>query len=342
MDDPSLSAVHQTIESFSRAHYTWVQPILRALTRLGGGATPKEVKASIRQHEAAQLSDDQWAYVLKNGRIGWARLGLRQSGLIGGPHGRWELTELARRYADATASDAFEIDEELPTLAMAPSQATKSVQVTHRSGYEIPLLAVLADGINRKKDIRQAIRERLADKLLAGDFERLPQGAAVWTFRLAWCLSHLKRNGEAKNTGHGIWEITAAGRERLEVEGPAWRIEPHQQSRAKVVVTDAPASKVEAAAEPWAVATWRALRRRIAPDIFDALDQRLRPDLGPTPADTSNFVPRNVVLYGPPGTGKTHVARQIAAALCGDAPESDDDEPRWRIVQFHPSYAYED
>lgn len=41
------------------------------------------------------------------------------------------------------------------------------------------------------------------------------------------------------------------------------------------------------------------------------------------------------IFYGPPGTGKTYVAQKLARHLAG----SDD---RVRIVQFHPSYAYED
>jgi MoxR-like ATPase len=44
---------------------------------------------------------------------------------------------------------------------------------------------------------------------------------------------------------------------------------------------------------------------------------------------------RQVVFYGPPGTGKTYVARRLAAVLAGSA-------ERVRLVQFHPSYAYED
>lgn len=44
---------------------------------------------------------------------------------------------------------------------------------------------------------------------------------------------------------------------------------------------------------------------------------------------------RQVVFYGPPGTGKTYVARELAWALAGD-------KARVRLVQFHPSYAYED
>ncbi len=42
-----------------------------------------------------------------------------------------------------------------------------------------------------------------------------------------------------------------------------------------------------------------------------------------------------IVFQGPPGTGKTYVARELARALAGSV-------ERVRLVQFHPSYAYED
>ena len=42
-----------------------------------------------------------------------------------------------------------------------------------------------------------------------------------------------------------------------------------------------------------------------------------------------------VVFQGPPGTGKTYVARKLAECLAGSG-------DRVRLVQFHPSYAYED
>ncbi|MET7743273.1 AAA family ATPase [Streptomyces sp. NPDC005385] len=44
---------------------------------------------------------------------------------------------------------------------------------------------------------------------------------------------------------------------------------------------------------------------------------------------------RQLVLYGPPGTGKTYLAMKLAEHL-GGGPE------QVKIVQFHPSYAYED
>jgi 5-methylcytosine-specific restriction protein B len=44
---------------------------------------------------------------------------------------------------------------------------------------------------------------------------------------------------------------------------------------------------------------------------------------------------RQLVLYGPPGTGKTYLALRLAEFL-GGGPE------QVKLVQFHPSYAYED
>ena len=44
---------------------------------------------------------------------------------------------------------------------------------------------------------------------------------------------------------------------------------------------------------------------------------------------------KQVIFQGPPGTGKTYVARKFAEHIAGSA-------DRVRLVQFHPSYAYED
>jgi MoxR-like ATPase len=45
---------------------------------------------------------------------------------------------------------------------------------------------------------------------------------------------------------------------------------------------------------------------------------------------------RQLIFYGPPGTGKTFIARKLARYL------TDEDPARLEIVQFHPSYSYED
>jgi DNA polymerase III delta prime subunit len=44
----------------------------------------------------------------------------------------------------------------------------------------------------------------------------------------------------------------------------------------------------------------------------------------------------NVILYGPPGTGKTYAVRNSLKYLCQG------DKSRYEIVQFHPSFTYED
>jgi len=47
-----------------------------------------------------------------------------------------------------------------------------------------------------------------------------------------------------------------------------------------------------------------------------------------------------IVLVGPPGTGKTHLAMHLGAQVVGEPGNLN--SPRVKVVQFHPTYAYED
>ena len=50
-----------------------------------------------------------------------------------------------------------------------------------------------------------------------------------------------------------------------------------------------------------------------------------------------------IILQGPPGTGKTREAKRIAKALLGlGEDESLESNEQFKLIQFHPSYSYED
>jgi 5-methylcytosine-specific restriction protein B len=94
----------------------------------------------------------------------------------------------------------------------------------------------------------------------------------------------------------------------------------------------------QTAPPPWPTVSWKRLLAEF-PEAALAMERRLRPDLGPSP-ELPQALSRNLILYGPPGTGKTFLAKRFAAALTGN--DEPGQENRWRVVQFHPSYAYED
>lgn len=52
---------------------------------------------------------------------------------------------------------------------------------------------------------------------------------------------------------------------------------------------------------------------------------------------------KQIILQGPPGTGKTRMAKELAVQLLevNDTKELKDN-PQFKIIQFHPSYSYED
>lgn len=52
---------------------------------------------------------------------------------------------------------------------------------------------------------------------------------------------------------------------------------------------------------------------------------------------------KQIILQGPPGTGKTREAKIIARKLIGiNKDEKLNESPQFKLIQFHPSYTYED
>lgn len=344
--EAELKHAEERIATFGTAHQMWILPILLTLEDLGGRARPKSVREKVRGAYAAHLSDDQWTYVVENGRLGWTRLGLKHVNLLAGEHGWWVLTSLGRAYLEAHRGDPVSIPDDLPSKKVTDDAgdgpATEVVPATDFEAYERPLLDAMSRGLTAKPEILDDLLQAVQSSLLPGDLRQMKGGKPVWAYRANWGLTNLKQKGLAKNTGRGMWETTEAGREQLDRDRDTWSIEKYQHSKANVVIgeTEPPKGGPGPTEVTWSIERWQAAAQLIGPELFGQIHQRLRPDLSPTPSSEKNYVARSVVLYGPPGTGKTYLARAAARALTGD------DEPgpdsRWRIVQFHPSYAYED
>jgi 5-methylcytosine-specific restriction protein B len=322
----------------------WVLPILRAIEELGGSSTPIAVEEKVRELVREQLNDLQWARVLRGNYIRWARHGLKKEGLIGGKRGEWALTTAGRDFLRDSKDEPISITWKIKELTAAEAgdirAPLETVKVTDFAAYQIPVLRILAKGPRPKQEIFSEVEKTLKKQLLPGDLRLMPRGRSVLQYRTSWALTDLKKTGDVRNPTLGTWEITEAGRARLKRDDEAWRIESFQKSKAQV---RGETKKGDSSAPPSVVPSWPTKRwsdfAHEYEELARAIEQRVRPDLGPSP-DLDGALARNIILYGPPGTGKTYLAKKIAVALTGE------DEPgpdsNWRVVQFHPSYAYED
>ena len=342
MSDPTIDALEDNVQTCSPSKRAWFLPVLRALDELGGEAPPREVRRRIREMHPGQLTEKQWAWLERIQRIGWARNEMRRIGLIGGEHGVWALADLGRAYLDAHRDDEVSLPADIQEDGGLPAEDEdiETVPVTDFRGYDIPLLRIFASGLRKKREVFEQLEATIGEQLLAGDRRVMRNGRVVWSYRASWSLSDMKSAGALRNPARGIWEITDAGRERLDQEAESWDITRHQDSKAQVLRDEPGKPKPvdeDESERAWEEGRWAGLKPQLDDALFDALAARLRPDLGPTP---SIPIARNVVLFGPPGTGKTFIAKKAASALTGESEASSDG--RYRIVQFHPSYAYED
>ncbi len=140
--------------------------------------------------------------------------------------------------------------------------------------------------------------------------------------------AHLKRDIEW-DPGEGVESVTLPGplKARLNVQYQVVELSQQYDILAKIRVADVrqePGSAIVEALSPSltlpdATAELAASLHVDRPWLQECIDLlRDRPQL---------------IFYGPPGTGKTYLATALAEYLAGD---------NVRLVQFHPSYSYED
>ena len=106
---------------------------------------------------------------------------------------------------------------------------------------------------------------------------------------------------------------------------------------------------LEAQSVAWAIAKGRAQDTTLDIDALLGIDVEDLPEADLDDLAEALYVPvgfleeienlleekKQVIFQGPPGTGKTFIAQELARCLAGS-------EERVTLVQFHPSYAYED
>ena len=98
---------------------------------------------------------------------------------------------------------------------------------------------------------------------------------------------------------------------------------------------DMPGTRLEAQSLVWALRPKGRTAPYDPPSLRELADRLLLPSDFLTRIEALLDDKRQVIFQGPPGTGKTYVARALADCLAGA-------KERVRLVQFHPSYAYED
>ncbi len=87
--------------------------------------------------------------------------------------------------------------------------------------YWVPILEVLSEngGSAPSTVVIDALEERMEGTLTPDDHLRLKSGEIRWRNRARFARLRMKERGLLKDSSHrGIWEMTSAGREYLELE----------------------------------------------------------------------------------------------------------------------------
>lgn len=110
---------------------SYFAPVHRAMQKLGGQATPRQVYAHIAQHEG--LSAEDMAQTNKNGgatfenRAAWARFYMTKAGWMYSPkHGVWALTELGKQATDLPEEQAVVMFKSVATQLKGHEEDVKA------------------------------------------------------------------------------------------------------------------------------------------------------------------------------------------------------------------------
>lgn len=125
-----MSVFHAKIEGVPQ-FVSYFAPVHRAMQKLGGQATPKQVYSYIAQYEG--LSSDDMAQVNKNGaptfenRAAWARFYMTKAGWMYSPkHGVWALTEKGKQSTEITQDQAVAMFKSVATQLKGHEEEVKA------------------------------------------------------------------------------------------------------------------------------------------------------------------------------------------------------------------------
>ena len=130
-----------------------------------------------------------------------------------------------------------------------------------------------------------------------------------------------------------IEEATTRGlnlRHRLDAQSIIWALNQGRDGASDEDDLLQVGSELQVTREEWTRSVEKVLEERRA-----LADKLLIPDEFLQQIETLLDEKRQVIFQGPPGTGKTYLAQEFAKHLAGS-------DEQVALVQFHPSYAYED
>ena len=283
---------------------------------------------------------------------------------------RWDrYLEDVRRYVESDLLDSQEIDYKL-AIELQLQEARRAVLEGDEN-----CLALVTKAINNNltstydkiglrnwfrdqpKEAQEALRVIWADeKGLSGAdriraFTRLiPDSLQSGTgTRLRWISVLLMACGARRFPPYKVTEFNktyertghsgpAAGGDEASHYETALGFLDQLLERARGAGMERPKDRLEAQSVAWAVAYERPVQPKHR--LADADVTELASNLLYDAADLQRIAKllddkRQVIFQGPPGTGKTYAARKLARHLSGS-------DERVTLVQFHPSYAYED